>query len=233
MGLKLSNIIGAPFQEFVTEQLNARITNNSSENRSPEQVLFIANKTAWVKLASSAIVTKEDYIRELNSAGRYTAEDGYQTQRWTTNTINLAQDWVLSGGTSKYNSGQTELRSGIGLDNAYGLGGVKAQGYRPMPGLESVNIETAGRLGSLRYATIKFKVWNMNQLDIIDTLYFRLGYTMLLEWGHAQYFSDENATKLETNTSGIDNFFTDSVTKEQISVAVYRRIRATDRKSVV
>ena len=43
--VKLSNVIGAPFDKFVLEQLYLRAIKNSGTERSVEDVLFLANKT--------------------------------------------------------------------------------------------------------------------------------------------------------------------------------------------
>jgi len=261
MGFKLSNVLGAPFQDYVTTQIATRAVKNSVADRSRtlEEVLFIGNKTAWVKLQSSVNITGS--VSDKNPDTDYYAllkqqdneQEGWFQSTWdsadTDHASKLASQWVLQAGTSKAVSNRyaaaaaaaagtafegpnmlTELRSGIGYDNAYGLGGIKAQGYRPMPGLESVNIETKGKLGSLRYATINFKVWNMNQLDVIDALYFRLGFTMLLEWGHTQYFTDVDSNQLQVDdpsNTGIDIFYKSDVTKDQIHEAINKKIFET------
>ena len=79
-------------------------------------------------------------------------------------------------------------RSGIGSDGAYGLGGNEF-GQVPMPGIESVNITNLDR-GSIKKATIQLKAHNKQQFDIIDALYLRLGYTILLEYGDSNYFDN-------------------------------------------
>jgi len=222
MGFKrLSNVIGAPFRNFVTEQLIKRVEKSSSTQRDMSEVLYLANKEAWVKLASSAEVGA-DYIKLLQS--HYDLNEGF-----TYGVGNdLAKNWVLSAGTSKQDKTTMTLRSGLGTDGAYGLGGIQDQGYRPMPGLDSVTIETAGRLGSMRYATINFKVWNMNQLDVIDTLYFKLGFTMLLEWGHTVYYDNSKDGALHTDSSGIDGFFETTVLKEGINVAINTKVEESN-----
>ena len=55
-----------------------------------------------------------------------------------------------------------------------------------MPGIESVDIKTLNR-GSIEKATIKVKAYSREQFDIIDVLYLRLGYNVLLEWGNSVY----------------------------------------------
>ena len=42
--------------------------------------------------------------------------------------------------------------------------------------------------GAIRQFDIKLKAQNKDQFDIIDALYLRLGYFILIEWGHTSYF---------------------------------------------
>ena len=92
-----------------------------------------------------------------------------------------------------FNFSQTQ-RAGIGGANgAYGVGGTQQHGYSPMPGITDADIKDLNR-GSIKKATINLKVHNRNQFDVIDALYLRLGFTVMLEWGVDKYLS--------TNTIG-------------------------------
>jgi hypothetical protein len=51
-----------------------------------------------------------------------------------------------------------------------------------MPGITGISVSYKNR-GSLKTATITAKAYNRTQLNVIDALYLRLGYTVLLEWG--------------------------------------------------
>lgn len=82
-------------------------------------------------------------------------------------------------------------RAGIATSNSnwnnssYGLGGTDF-GLQPMPGITSLDIKHLNR-GSIRKATINLKAYNKFQFEVIDTLYLRLGFNMLLEWGNSHY----------------------------------------------
>ena len=84
-----------------------------------------------------------------------------------------------------YNFDQTQ-RAGIGVNGAYGVGGTSQHGYSPMPGIMDADIKDLNR-GSIKKATINIKAHNRNQFDVIDALYLRLGYTVMLEWGVDKY----------------------------------------------
>lgn len=228
----LSNVIGTPFSENVLEQLYQRAARNSTTIRSNEEVLFLANKSAWVRLISSVDIDLDNTINNSTTATSTDLTKYYErlgindTSNYPDGT-SLAKRWILEAGTSINNGNSIDLRSGIGEEGAYGLGGIEQQGYRPMPGLTSVQIDTAGRLGSLRIANINFKVWNMNQLNVIEALYFRLGYSMLLEWGHTQYFTNKSDF-VAGNVYGIDNPFIGGLRKENIQQQIAIKARKTD-----
>lgn len=234
--VKLSNVIGAPFDKYVLEQLYLRAVKNSATEREVEDVLFLANKSAWVRLISSVNIV----VPGVNSSpgsdrlnpplNNFISNLGLEGASYPTSDA-LAKDWVLEAGTSKYNGQNVNLRFGIGKDGAYGLGGTKELGYRPMPGLTGVNIETAGRLGSLRFATINFKVWNLTQLNVVEALYFRLGYTMLLEWGHTQFFLNPSLKggvgtdylQQAKNTYGIEDPFSNNLNTSILQQKIYNK----------
>ena len=110
----------------------------------------------------------------------------------------------------RYNQSQ---RSGIGGPNAaYGIDGTEF-GYSPMPGIIDLSVRDLNR-GSIKKATLNIKANNRNQLEIIDCLYMRLGYTVLLEWGHSKYWDDTQNKLVNQPPSLIDTeFFKDTFQK--------------------
>ena len=63
-----------------------------------------------------------------------------------------------------------------------------------MPGITSADIKYRNR-GSVRETTVNIKAYNKTQFNIIDLLYLRLGYTVLLEWGWAPYIDNSGNIK--------------------------------------
>jgi hypothetical protein len=98
----------------------------------------------------------------------------------------LARNYVLQGGTLLNN---TSLRKGLGNNSTstYDIlspGGAKHRlGIRPMPGITAVSVKNKGAYGSLQEATVSFTVWDIRQLEDLELLYMRPGYTVLLEFG--------------------------------------------------
>lgn len=214
---KITNIIGVTLPDWIIGQLKIRSKQGSLDSRNTDNVRYLEGKNAWVRLVSSVNVNDredQEYFRSL----------GVNIQDETS----LAKEYVLFGGTSKYlNKNSYQLRSGIsGVTPDLPLGGqysplgkseTQKYGFRPMPGITNVNIETQGRLGSVRSATINFKCWDKDQLDVIDALYFKLGYTMFLEWGQTYFYKSSDQSKILSSELYSINPFEKNLTKEEVT----------------
>jgi hypothetical protein len=234
---RICNVAGYPIYKWAADQLRVRSEQGSQEVRDDSNLLYLANKGAWVRVVSS--VNLEPNLLKYFSTN---LQIGLGTER------SLAENFVLYGGTSTYAfksqqlnvpalgidnvelgdlQGSTtqgmNLRSGLGAYNLTGQQEINDYGYKPMPGITSVNIDTTGKMGSLRQATINFKVWDKYQLDIMDALYFRLGFTLLLEWGHAKYY--DNQGNLRSSEEFMINPFQKDLTKESINIALASNTR--------
>ena len=218
---KISNIIGTKIPQWLINQLDTRANQGARDSRDNDNILFIANKTAWIRLVSSIDILNPndiDYFRKVVGDSIKNKED-------------LAKEFVLFGGTSKYlRENSYQQRAGLGKDGAYGILGtseIQQFGYRPMPGIQSVTIDTQGKLGSLRAATINFKCWDKAQLDIIDALYFKLGFTMFLEWGQTFFYPEGSSRVQSTELYSIDPF-RQNLTKEEIAIQISKNVRQSE-----
>lgn len=161
----------------------------------------------------------EDKIYYINKSTELTGVSNYRGRK-------LAEEYVLFNGTSAIDTetiqsdaseGDTgsqtyrfsaRQRSGISEydrivnNNAYGLGGTE-RGLLPMPGILDLNITTYNR-GSLRKAELKLKAFNREQFAIIDSLYMRPGYTILIEWGHSVYFKGKTGKTPQYTTANFN-----------------------------
>ena len=172
------NILGEGFYPDIKKQIEIRqrIYGSGYANgvpRSPEEILYLNANTAWCKLVSSVDIVDPKILQDKSLQNIKEIDSN-----------NLAKQFILFNGTDNINN--QSLRFGIATDkdilgnnNAYGIGGTEF-GLRPMMGIQSVNVKHENR-GSIRRATIKVKTWNKVQFDIIDTLYLRLGFNVLLE----------------------------------------------------
>jgi hypothetical protein len=171
------SIFREPFAPEIKGQLEARQNLIGKDNKDTHDVVYLNSKTAWIQLRSSVDV-------EFN--GRISA-DG------------MATDNVLLGGALLSGNQQ---REGIGTK---GLGRYDTSiynkslnqiepnilGIRPMPGITNLSIQNKGAYGSLRQATVTFQCWDVKQLEMLEMLYMRPGYTVLLEWGWLPYITNK------------------------------------------
>jgi hypothetical protein len=217
---QICNIAGYPMYDWAIAQLQQRSKVLSNPNRTEDQINYLGNKGAWIRVVSS-VNLEDSFIKYFKD--QYGIDAGEDS---------LAKKFMLFGGTSTYESG---LRSGINTGGSYAILGdteVNAYGYKPMPGITSVTIESTGRMGSVRQATVNFRVSDKMQLDVMDALYFRPGFTLLIEYGHAKYI-DNNGNLQSTEQYMIDPFKATNkktpdigaTNKENIGIKISRNVQ--------
>ena len=99
-------------------------------------------------------------------------------------------------------------------DNTYSNFTGEGLGFRPMPGITGVQIRAINRFGVLKEATITFNCWDVSQLQELEQLYMRPGFSALLEWGHSVYY--KGADNFITTPSTVSSMFTEGTTKENL-----------------
>ena len=220
---KNGNITGEPFDKEVVEQIEARQIFLGANPKQDKHLIYQNNKTAFLRLASSIKIngysgaTAEKILEERGISKLYTGDK-------------LAKSSVLFGGVVSIddnNSPQLNygLKEAFDFNNpftsAYGWGGIQSQGYRPMPGIESVNIDFYNR-GALARADVKIKVFTVEQLQVFDLLYFRIGYSMLLEWGHNIYIDNKGELQNRDTfaTPAFNKFFSEGATQNNVLDAI-------------
>jgi len=195
----MGNIIGEGFNQTIVSQIEKRQEIYGSKTRDNSINTFLNSRTGWVRMGSSV-----DVEIDARNLGLLANE--------------LAKEYVLFNGVSRFESKIPTQRSGIvsssvsGSDSvtplhgnfAYGIGGNE-QGLTPMPGIVAMSTKTETR-GSLKTSTIQIKCHNRVQFDIIDTLYLRLGFTMLLEWGHSSYYQNDGTHIPDNEFTLMDSF---------------------------
>jgi hypothetical protein len=187
----MGNIVGEGFDSRITGQVNRRQKTHGSGYdgeilRTNKELVVLNNNTAWVKLMSSVSIDNIDSINNptIKGFGRKGAD--------------ISKAFVLFNGTSAYDNNETIQRGGIdftntlgGYDNVYGIGGSADFGLNPMMGITGIDVKHKNR-GSIRTATVTVKAFNRAQFEIIDVLYMRLGFSVLLEWGNSMYFKNDD-----------------------------------------
>jgi hypothetical protein len=224
------NIVGEPIDGFVQLQINARQSNQFSgygnNLRTPEQLQYLNNRNAWVKLASSVKITNSNRLSDIGIINPSEFKD-----------MGLAKKAILFNTLSSYTNDKSPLsseRAGIGKETianffdsiyftgasdvwndtfAYGIGGSDF-GLQPPPGITGVQVDSLNR-GSIRKANVTLKAHNKFQFDIIELLYLRLGFTMMLEWGWDRYLDNDGNLQPVENTIIEEKWFTSNGTTQR------------------
>ena len=222
MGKNTKKLFGIPISDEVNSQLNARKEVLSKSDKSPNELMLLSNKGAWVRLSSGINVVPEEWQESYNylSIPNTLESDRNKIISDLKKVGNLdAIENVLMGGTfrgkppvSGSSTPQFFYRGGLNVDqkSLYNRGGSYDQspeyGYRPMPGITGFKLKSKSAYGSLREAEISIKVNSREQLNAIDKLYLRPGYDMLLEWGNSVYINKDKEISVEVNRRVLDRF---------------------------
>jgi hypothetical protein len=161
----------------------------SSKSLTNEDILFRNNTGTFIRLTSGINVT-DDIIKSLGLSG-------------VTSGNNLAKKYKLFSARFQRKIGEDKDKNdifnesfsqGVGYSTtyptSYGFTSSPEFGYTPPPGIESVTIKTLNK-GGLRSATINITAHNVLQFNIINTLYLKLRYSMIVEWGHNIYYNNK------------------------------------------
>jgi hypothetical protein len=173
------SIFKETFSEPVSSQIGIR--QDLLVSRNQQEISYLTSRKAWARLTSGVNTSTTD-------------EDGPSST--------LARNYILQGG-ALYNS---KFRNGIGkeAENAYSTftpsGEEHRLGLRPMPGITNIDIKSKSAYGSLREATINFVCWDIRQLEDLEILYMRPGFTALLEWGWSPYINNKKSSVYSVET---------------------------------
>ena len=206
--LKSANISSIPF-DLTEKELEEQIFLDELKEQYPEMVslpstevnggnfrdenflTYTTERQCTIRMASGVDVKEKNNLLEevdYNSTGNA-----------------LARRWVLESGIKGQSSGFEEggygdptLRSDI----------ADSFGIVPMPGITDASIETQSDDGAIRAATVNFVCYNRRQLEILEALYMRPGYPLLLEWGWIPYISNDG--KIERDEFSMLEEFLDS-----------------------
>ena len=180
----MANIVGEEIPKYTTDQIRVRQNLHGKGSplsglRNASEISLLNSNTSWVKLASGVSVT-QDKLKSLNlNSSEYVG-------------MGLAKSHVLFGGVSTLSGDSTNQWLYPKQFNT-GLSGYSHStdfGIVPMPGIIDVSIKTLNR-GSIKKASVKLKAYSREQFEILDVLYLRLGFTVLLEWGNVNYLDND------------------------------------------
>lgn len=185
----------------IQTQLQARtlVVNGINNNRSGLLPWYLS-KNAWVRMTSFVNFTEGTLYLDGTGSIKVNPVKGYYKGN------ELSKKYILQGGTlyTSESGDQTlsSLRYGVATGNAVYGSNIDARpsgkadpnyfrqlGIRPMPGITDVRMRTIGAYGSLFETTVNFHAWDTNQLNELEILFMRPGYSVLLEWGWSQYLN--------------------------------------------
>lgn len=189
------------FTEAVRKQLKTR--QDALKSRSPKSIIQLNSRNSWVRMTSGVNVN---------------------------GTSVLAKNYILQGGVLLNN----KLRFGVGgADKAYSnfapslnpyntSATAGTAGVKPMPGITAIDIKSKSAYGSLREVTVQFECHNLQQLEDLELLYMRPGYTALIEWGWVP-FLDNNTKEPVHNINFYDDVINGTKEKDQILLDLFQR----------
>jgi len=198
----MGNILGQTFSDYVKKQIVKRQSRLGGSSFRDTTIAAYNQKAPYIKLTSAVELS---YISSPSTdpvqRSLVQQENARIKQKFeslgipTADTIGdgLAKNFVLFGGASNESG---DLKSGFNNGNfyngAYGWGGLDERGPVPMPGITSVQTKYYNN-GALSQATINIKCFSKNQFAVIDLLYLRPGFTLLLEFGHSIYSKNDDS----------------------------------------
>jgi len=229
-------IIGDGFNEYVKKQINTRQKAlGEYDNRSLTNTKAFMTRTPWVRMVSSINMTAGDLaypgdavLDTLLKSGNYTGVD--------LSGDNLAKNFILFNGISDQQGGITNLYSGITggqssklFGGAYGFGSKddiqNERGFVPMPGITNVNFQYKND-GALATAQVQIKAFSRSQFQLIDILFQRPGYTVLLEFGSTVYLNNnDNLVEASYDTEPFNAMF-----KENQDMFILHKVIAEEKQ---
>ena len=200
-------VLGSGISPEVANQLKLRESKIGENPKSKDHLLFFNSNGAWVRLASSVdtlthaeSIKLADYPEVLQTRSEQGKEFGDST---------LASSNVLFGGmypdgmkpeggilSTKWHEPYRTDDNGFQKTDDDGIResvnvkrgsyhNYQSTGHRPVPGITSVKVASKNTYGTLREAEVSLVVWTVEDLELMQAIYLRPGYSMLLEWGHS------------------------------------------------
>ena len=221
-------ILGETFDDYVDKQIKLRQKKLGSTTYDNELISYTTSKDSWLRLTSGVDIDKN----KLDTLpGSQSIPEG----------SGLAKRYVLFGGAN--NTATSSKPKGGIIDNynnsiesnaSYGFDSTANYGLTPLPGVTSFNVKPRSGKGSIVEGEIQIKCYNVQQFNHIEALYLRLGYTLLLEWGHTIYFKNDGSFESDiTAGNDISKLFLEGTSPNGTDPQTYiqNQIRSAREKS--
>lgn len=225
MGKETKKLFGVAISDKVNSQLESRKALLAKEEKSAQEVMLLSNRGAWVRMTSGINVVplekQEDYnylkipniadsdrkriISDLKKVGNTDALENILmggTMSGKEETVSEATD-----DTPKRIKYKLSYRTGFLPNNDIGSYDQSPEyGYRPMAGITGFKVKSKSAYGALKEVEISIKVNSRDQLDMVDKLYLRPGYDMLVEWGSSIYLDKNNEVNVDVKRKVLNSF---------------------------
>lgn len=220
------SIFKQSFPFWIKDQLkvrqDAQFSGVGSNNSKSNDALVWQQSRQCVIKAISLVDYKEDVGLEL-------VNDSFSQLKGP----ELSKRFILQGGIPRNSLNQVFGREGSAYGDPLIASDAHADGYGivPMPGITNFEIKTKSAYGSLRQAKLNFVVHNLRQLEIMEMLYMRPGYPVIVEWGWAPYLDNEGNivehpdtlnTIVDSTTGVKDYLFTNNIDQDAIYSAIIK-----------
>ncbi len=201
-------IFGGPLNKELTKQLKFRQEVLSKEHRSVEETSLLNNRGGWVKITSGTneILGQEyeDIQEKVYGESVKESQDALTTFR--SKGSEDAVKNVLSGGVLRQEMDpekplRTYMKDGLNLvDEKASSYSNTERGFRAMPGITNFRVSSKSTFGALKQIDIDIKVNTLEDLTIIDKLYFKPGFDVLVEYGANTYIDEDGEVQSRTRS---------------------------------
>jgi muramidase (phage lysozyme) len=169
------------FSPSIKEQLKRR--QEAVLKRDAKSIQYLNSRNAWVRMESSVDVDND----KGDLADRYVMFGGI---------IGPSYNKKDNSFSRYYREGVSSQATGPAYSTQSPKGKTYLRGLKPMPGIVSIDVKSKTAYGSLREVVVSFQCWDIAQLEDLELLYMRPGYTVLVEWGWSPYLKNDG--ELET-----------------------------------
>jgi len=232
------NIIGESFKKYVRDQVKVRQEKLGSQDRDVDLLKYISNKTSWIRLSSGVNITY-DKATDYKALGAQHFSGNLLAKKSVLFSARKYQEYS-NGASNPYSDsewkGEFTQGVGLGLDNpsygytpGIGLAGSDLQngdlydyGMVPPAGIISAEIKSRNR-GSLRDAVVQISCHNLAQFRIIEALYLKLKYSMLLEWGHTFWYDNKGTLRSDMPDDVHRNFLDGNYDQDSLLIDLENR----------
>lgn len=187
LSFKKDGVIGGSLSRDVTSQLKQRRNILLKRNeRTSDDITFLSNKNGWCKVTSAVDIDEDFDLKNPSNEGSYsnTQAGNYQLFGGTYSTAGRKSGFIRNEGLFEDYSSYSESQF---------------QGIVPMPGITSFQVTSQGTYGTLRAGSFTFSVHSTEEFDILEKLYLRPGFTVLMEWGHSSFIDNNGEFNNTTN----------------------------------